>query len=825
MKSLLFSRKFFLNLRTFSTILLVVLFSANSQAQCPTIDVIEDPQEFVWVYHPVTANNPEAYYSGTMEVGEVTLTLNNNETLTTRAYRQKGFEYTVPGPTLKMTPGNKYVLSLENTLPYEVPSTSHNVFKDPNIVNLHTHGLHISGMSPGDDVTRFFEGGRGGDFVYDIPADHMGGTFWYHAHHHGSTLLQVAGGMFGMLLIDDANDGIPANVANMEEKVLAIGFLDPGVQGTGGDTLISGSLSPSWTVNGIIGGNLCIPNNTWEHWRVLIADRGAKLRDVELGPGLEVMVLARDGVWRTTAPKELASNNNTLQLTGASRADFAIRKTGTGASWIKVGGVIVANIYTSNDSPDLTVNPYNTDGVSTWAATRPEYLRDLTNESNVNTESISMGARTVKGSNYGGKFDHMTPNVILGVTDVQEWSLSGNVQHPFHLHVYHVQAMSSDRDFEAGEYYDVVASQMDVRFDLNAATSTPYSGRTIMHCHILAHEDQGAMGWLDVQGGAAPPTFPINTTYSEYYILDGGTPLAPAVPSQLTAEEVSSSSINLTWLDNSGNEDGFNIERSTDGTNFSTLTAVGVNVAAYSDNGLTASTTYYYRVTAFNTVGNSAPSNVASATTQQSNGGIVMHVHSISVVRLNLNGNRSQAEAKITIYDSSNQPVSGATVVGNFTGPSSSSESGTTNTNGEVTFSTRALKNPVGIWCFEVTGVNLSGATYDAAANIITNACEGSTAKKSIPIAKKINNIGLNQYPNPFKNSAQITFQLPQQMHVILEIYTVLGKQVVVITDRNYEAGQYFIDWNAQTLAAGMYFLQMRADGKLIDTKKLILVH
>lgn len=1018
MKSLLFPKKYFLNLRSFSTILFLVLFSPNLQAQCPTIDVIDDPQEFVWKHHPVTANNPEAYYSGTMEVGEVTLDLNNGETLTTRAYRQKGTNYTVPGPTIIMKPGNKYVLSLENTLPYEVPSTSHNVFKDPNIVNLHTHGLHISGMTPGDDVTRFFEGGYGGDFVYDIPDDHMGGTFWYHAHHHGSTLLQVAGGMFGMLLIDDANDGMPDNVANMKEKVLAIGFLDPGVQGTGGDTLISGSLSPSWTVNGIIGGNLCIPDNTWEHWRVLIADRGAKLRDVELGPGLEVMVLARDGVWRTTAPKELATNNNTLQLTGASRADFAIRKIGAGASWIKVGGNIVANIYTSDGATDLTVNPYNTDGVSPWSATRPEYLRDLRSVPNVNNVSISMGARTIKGPDYGGKFDHMKPNVTLGVTDVQEWSLSGNVQHPFHLHVYHVQAMEDDRDFEAGEYYDVVASQMDVRFDLNSATSTPYDGRTIMHCHILSHEDQGAMGWLDVDGGTGAPTFPIDgdiaTAYDDYYVIpvapqipsapsslsataisssaidlawtdnasdenafniersedgttfsalttvgadvtaynntgltesttyyyrvsasnDAGTSIAsnvanattdaipqiPAAPTSLSATPASSSAIDLVWADNASDEEGFNIERSSDGANFSALTTVGANVTAYndggltastayyyrvsaynlagtsatsnvanattdalpqppaapsnlsatvvsdteidlvwtdnasdedgfsiersldgtnfialttvgenvtvySDNGLTASTTYYYRVTSFNSGGNSAPSNVDSDTTEQSNGGPVMHVQSISIVRLNLNGNRSQAEAKIAIYDSSNQPVSGATVAGNFTGPSSSSESGTTNTNGEVTFSTRALKNPVGVWCFEVTDINLTGATYDVNANEKTSACEVGTAKKSITKAKEISSISLNQYPNPFKTSTQITFQLPEQKHVVLEVYTVLGKRIKVLTNQNYEAGQYIIDWNAQKLAAGMYFLQMRANGKQIDTKRLILVH
>ena len=112
-----------------------------------------------------------------------------------------------------MQPGNKYVLRFQNRLPYEPLEAGHNVFKDPNASNVHTHGLHISGESPGDDVTRTFPGGFGGDFVYDIPADHMGGTYWYHAHHHGSTFLQVSGGTFGSLIIDDANDGMPAHVA------------------------------------------------------------------------------------------------------------------------------------------------------------------------------------------------------------------------------------------------------------------------------------------------------------------------------------------------------------------------------------------------------------------------------------------------------------------------------------------------------------------------------------------------------------------------------------------------------------------------------------
>jgi len=87
-----------------------------------------------------------------------------------------------------------------------------------------------------------------------------------------------------------------------------------------------------------------------------------------------------------------------------------------------------------------------------------------------------------------------------------------------------VQSLNCGGDFEAGEYYDVVSRACAVRFDMNAATSSAYEGRTIMHCHILEHEDQGAMGWMDVLGGLAPPTFPADqsVSYSEYYVLGGG---------------------------------------------------------------------------------------------------------------------------------------------------------------------------------------------------------------------------------------------------------------------------------------------------------------
>jgi fibronectin type 3 domain-containing protein len=89
----------------------------------------------------------------------------------------------------------------------------------------------------------------------------------------------------------------------------------------------------------------------------------------------------------------------------------------------------------------------------------------------------------------------------------------------------------------------------------------------------------------------------------------------PAAPSNLTATAISSTQINLTWRANSNDQNGFYIEDSTDGVNFTQVATASSNATSFSITGLQAFTLYTFRVRAFNTVGTSTYSDPASAAT------------------------------------------------------------------------------------------------------------------------------------------------------------------------------------------------------------------
>ena len=95
------------------------------------------------------------------------------------------------------------------------------------------------------------------------------------------------------------------------------------------------------------------------------------------------------------------------------------------------------------------------------------------------------------------------------------------------------------------------------------------------------------------------------------------TPQSPrTAPGNLIARANSTGQITLNWIDTSSNEQGFQLERSTDGVSFMQIANLVVNVTSYLDsNNLRANKLYYYRIRAFNAGGNCAYSNIGSAKT------------------------------------------------------------------------------------------------------------------------------------------------------------------------------------------------------------------
>jgi hypothetical protein len=106
---------------------------------------------------------------------------------------------------------------------------------------------------------------------------------------------------------------------------------------------------------------------------------------------------------------------------------------------------------------------------------------------------------------------------------------------------------------------------------------------------------------------------------SAYSAIAGATTLdtPPVAPTGLAAAAQSSSQIDLTWTDNATNEGGYRVERCTGAScsDFAEIATLPANSVGYQNTGLSAATTYVYRVRAVNTAGNSAYSNTSSSTT------------------------------------------------------------------------------------------------------------------------------------------------------------------------------------------------------------------
>lgn len=95
----------------------------------------------------------------------------------------------------------------------------------------------------------------------------------------------------------------------------------------------------------------------------------------------------------------------------------------------------------------------------------------------------------------------------------------------------------------------------------------------------------------------------------------------PAEPTDLSVDPYNSSTLTLSWSDNSEGESGFGIDRSTDGTNWSNVGNTGPDENVFIDTGLDSGSTFTYRVTALSALGSSDTSDSGSDTTYEATTG------------------------------------------------------------------------------------------------------------------------------------------------------------------------------------------------------------
>ncbi|MBU0692147.1 endonuclease/exonuclease/phosphatase family protein [bacterium] len=81
----------------------------------------------------------------------------------------------------------------------------------------------------------------------------------------------------------------------------------------------------------------------------------------------------------------------------------------------------------------------------------------------------------------------------------------------------------------------------------------------------------------------------------------------------------------------------------------------------------------------------------------------------------------------------------------------------------------------------------------------------------------------LSVYPNPFNPSTTISFDLPQQAHVSLIAYDLLGRKIEQLFSETISAGSHSLNWDCSSCATGLYIIKLRSGTHRSITKAMLL--
>ncbi|WP_337660284.1 multicopper oxidase family protein [Anderseniella sp. Alg231-50] len=439
-----------------------------------------------------------------------------------------------PGPAILANPGDTIDVRLINNLPRADDDCvlNHNTFHGDHTTNLHTHGLHVSPYKdssgkydadniflkiiPKDqDVPCWDENFRRHETQYrfELPEDHPPGTYWYHAHKHGSTATQVSSGLAGPLIIRDKPGLMPGYVEKAEEQIFMIvgnaEMIRVNADG-GGDVnptvkLRPGSVQRWRIINGSLFANsfvsLAVDVPTVELWQ--IAFDGLTLpRRIKIDPSND------EEPWNN--PAALAPGNRTDLMIyiprDAPSQSVRLSAAPADAKFLHTDGASLAaaspaeiRIEIEGDPVD---NEWSTDDLLPGSGLEPIQADDLPKRV-VTFERISEGL-AIDGELYSGQ---VRQKMALGTSE--EWRIQNTTSgtHPFHIHVNpffvtHIDGKELPLDSPLRRWQDTIALPVGSDGEPGSITCRSrfidFKGKFVIHCHILFHEDRGMMQAVEV---------------------------------------------------------------------------------------------------------------------------------------------------------------------------------------------------------------------------------------------------------------------------------------------------------------------------------------
>jgi FtsP/CotA-like multicopper oxidase with cupredoxin domain len=470
------------------------------------------------------------------------------------------------GPTLRIKQGDTIELLLDNQLPKETPKETQEQFEQENksaylsttpasfnTTNMHYHGLHVSPTGNSDNVLIAIDPQSKFPYEVKVPETHPIGSYWYHAHAHGSTSIQVGSGMGGAIIVEDdlANTPKALLAANAHEKIFMLQTILYNEEGRLDRiaALFPGPSNPSpkqcdkksgnygtWpcskrriTVNGQIVPIVTMKRGEVQRWRLVdTAFRESihfMVKDHDLHEiALDGNYLGHIDTWKAGTPIDLEPGYRSDVLLKASMTpgDYPIIDAATPAvkslRFADEPENVLAILRVSDESDDM---PLPTD--AEMAALAPFGDTDLSKTAVGVQEVIyklGQGVQNPDRNYFQVNYRAFSPDserqLVLNATDMWSVTTIGDpvgvpnpippVPHVFHIHVNPFQWSRTGPDGKAERVWKDTLLVQGPAVTTLYTKYTDYIGKFVMHCHILDHEDLGMMEVeevVDAAGGTA----------------------------------------------------------------------------------------------------------------------------------------------------------------------------------------------------------------------------------------------------------------------------------------------------------------------------------